>query len=744
MRASVVINTYNRAAFLGNAVRSIARQTFADIELVVVNGPSTDNTLEVLQALAADGMACKLAHCASRNLSESRNIGIAHSSGDVVLFIDDDGIAHPEWVERIMAAYASRRVGAVGGFTIDHTGIGYQCKYTVCDRRGNAHFLQLVDPTSLLDAVGSEFFPSLLGTNCSFRRSLLMEIGGFDEVFAYMLDETDVCLRVFERGHRVVTLPDALVVHKYAPSHSRSAERIPTSLLAPARSKAYFMLKHHRAGTHDAASVFQEIDAYKRDIEFSNRWYLDHNKITSAHYAKLMSELHEGIVEGLSRGLDASVKERISPHLAVPPEAFLPVVRGRPTPKRMTVYLVSQGYPPRDTSGIARWTHESAQALAALGHDVHVIARSHTDASHVDFIDSVWVHAVTDAFPDDMRMASPEEVPDSVARRASAVYAEIKRSLPIWGGDVVSAPIWDIEGLFCAAYLPIPVVTSLHTTYLLALPYKPEWQRNADYRIKHVERVVAGERWLLGHSAAVLANSKQIVQEIEASYGLRVGADKARVETVPHGVAEAPVPAHAPARSERPELLFVGRIERRKGPDMLLNALLALPRDAPDFDLTLVGASPPKSDEFVQEIDRLLARVQARFPRARVRLLGYVPEPELISLYAGCDIFVAPSRFESFGLILIEAMRFGKPVVACDVGGIPEVVDDGVEGYLVAAEDVATLGRRLATLIGSAQTRETMGANALQRFRRDFTGEVMGRSLERFFMSVIEKKPVHG
>ena len=102
MNASVVINTYNRGPYLAAAIRSIAAQSFIDTELVIVNGPSTDNTEEVLQALRADGYAFKLLQCDSRNLSESRNIGIGASAGDVVMFIDDDAIAHPRWVERLM------------------------------------------------------------------------------------------------------------------------------------------------------------------------------------------------------------------------------------------------------------------------------------------------------------------------------------------------------------------------------------------------------------------------------------------------------------------------------------------------------------------------------------------------------------------------------------------------------------------------------------------------------------------
>src|SRR5262249_29446806 len=155
----------------------------------------------------------------------------------------------------------------------------------------------------------------------------------------------------------------------------------------------------------------------------------------------------------------------------------------------------------------------------------------------VDYVDGVWVHFLVDEFPDSMPRC-PVDIPDSIARRAAAVYAEILRSEAIWGVDVVSAPIWDLEGLFCVRYLHKPVVTSLHTTYLLALPSKPEWSEGSDFRRKHVDKVIQGERWLLANSKYILANSREVVHEINRKYGLSVDGYGNRVHLIPHGIAE--------------------------------------------------------------------------------------------------------------------------------------------------------------------------------------------------------------
>jgi glycogen synthase len=751
MKASVVINTYNRAAHLNSAIRSIAAQSFPEVELIVVNGPSTDETEQVLDALPAEGYRFKRMRCNSRNLSESRNIGIAASSGDVVFFIDDDGVAHPRWVERLMRQYQDCEVGAAGGFTLDHTGMGFQCRYTVCNRLGDAFFMNALDPATLLAHGPGLSYPSLLGTNSSFRRSDLEAIGGFDEVYAYMLDETDVCLRIYETGKRIVTVPDALVLHKYAPSHSRNAERIPRSILASVRSKSYFMLKHAVGKTGSLSEVYAKVETFHRDMEFSNRWLLDHGKISVSHYATLSKELRDGIAEGIALAGDVLASAG-APRLLGPgaPKAaeFLPIrgdKRFRLVDRPLRLYMVSQGYPPDDTAGIARWTHECAKGLSELGHEVHVLTRSTNDTSHVDYIDGIWVHRLVDTRGGLIAEVSTVPLPASILGRAEAVLNEIRRCIPIWGVDIVSAPIWDLEGILCAEVLDVPVVTSLHTTYQLALPFKPAWTRDREYRIKHVNRVIAGERWLLKNSAAVLANSLEIVREIEATYDMQLDATAENLRVVYHGVGHPPAlsaeSAAAPEGGAAPvRILFVGRVEERKGPDVLLDALLRLPQEIAPLHVEFIGQEPGEGDEFALRVRAAARQLLESRPGMQLKFRGYVDDAALEAAYRECDIFVAPSRFESFGLILIEAMRWGKPVVASDIGGMREVVLQKENGLLAAPGSSEDLAEALLALISDAGLRHRLGQQARQTYETRFTQETMVRGLSAFFLDVVAKR----
>jgi glycogen synthase len=240
---SIVINTLNRASLLQKTLESFRWIKYAgDFEVIVVNGPSTDNSDEVI---AAWQPMIRAGNCDVANLSVSRNIAICMAQGDIVAFIDDDAIPEPEWLAQLAEAYKDPGVGAVGGLVYNHTGYDFQYQYCLVDRLGNAD-LSLPGPTPHLSFPKSYRFPHLLGCNSSFRRSALLEVGGFDEEYEYFLDETDVCLRIVDAGYVISQLPNAYVHHKYAPSNIRGENRVPKYRYPVIKNKIYFMLKHGR------------------------------------------------------------------------------------------------------------------------------------------------------------------------------------------------------------------------------------------------------------------------------------------------------------------------------------------------------------------------------------------------------------------------------------------------------------------------------------------------------------------
>lgn len=119
---------------------------------------------------------------------------------------------------------------------------------------------------------------------------------------------------------------------------------------------------------------------------------------------------------------------------------------------------------------------------------------------------------------------------------------------------------------------------------------------------------------------------------------------------------------------------------------------------------------------------------------------GKVTEDSLIEAYQSCDIFVAPSRFESFGLIFLEAMRAGKPVIGTNVGGIPEIVIDKLNGYLIETNNVIMLTEALQTLIDNKDLRQTMGSAGREIYESRFTADKMAVASIGLYRMAISRK----
>src|SRR6202011_6048084 len=104
-----------------------------------------------------------------------------------------------------------------------------------------------------------------------------------------------------------------------------------------------------------------------------------------------------------------------------------------------------------------------------------------------------------------------------------------------------------------------------------------------------------------------------------------------------------------------------------------------------------------------------------------------------------CDVFVAPSRYESFGLIFLEAMMFAKPVVGCRAGGMPEVIADGITGLLAEPGDTASLRACLERLVDDPALRGRMGAAGRRRYEERFTPDRMTDALVEFLLAVAQQ-----
>ncbi len=241
-----------------------------------------------------------------------------------------------------------------------------------------------------------------------------------------------------------------------------------------------------------------------------------------------------------------------------------------------------------------------------------------------------------------------------------------------------------------------------HTTSLqLARDYPaPRWQE-ALLQVR--------KRWVYRAATQVVANSQASLEDLERLY--RVPPRKRRVfyNSLADPVAELDLARVAPIPGR---LVCVGRFFPSKGQDVLLRALARLAETHRSVSLELIGDGPAR-----EECERLARQLRVE---DHCTFTGALAHPEVLRRMAGAVATVVPSRSEAFGLVNIESMAVGTPVVASAVGGIVEIVRDGLDGFLVPPEAPEALAAKLGRLLSEPALRSKMGAQARERFLSTF------------------------
>ena len=709
---SVIINTYNRAASLCKTLDALERLDHRDFEVVVVNGPSTDDTEAVLAGYAG---RIKVGQCSARNLSRSRNVGIKLAAGDLVAFTDDDAYPDPAWLDEVAAGFADEETAAAGGPVYDHTGAHLQSKYIIVNRIGMGHSVSHPpNPTMLLARPHGARFVTVIGVNSMFRRDRLVEIGGFDEMYDYFLDETDVCVRLVDAGWIVRALERGFVYHKYLPSERRNEDRVHRDQSSALRNVTYFAFRHGRS-VHSLPELTEMLGSCIREERRHYRWHVDNGKVSQEDYAKFLRDVDTVMDEGMDAALNRAPQTRPPSWFGTGDGSFLPFPTIRPAARKLHIAIFSREYPPGPVNGIGRLIHALAPRLAARGHVVRVMT---TGSNHdtVDLEDGVWVHRVVARHHP---VPAGLSIPLDMWAYAASLRDELERVDANRHVDVVHVPNWDVEGLAVMLDGRIPVVLELHTPIATVSETNPMLFPAESERVRQVTEM---ERLSYQRAVSVLASSPAIVEEIESRYDMRFAPEVPHV--VPHGLP----PVRGPIETHRVEgtvnLLFVGRLERRKGIDTLLRALVPVMRQVPDLVATIVG----DYDIPGEEGSTYRAAFEAGPGRDlgdRVRFVGRVGDDHLAGYYAGCDVFVCPSRYESFGLVLLEAMMLGKPVIAGDAGGMRYIVEDGGNGFRFEPGNDAALAHAIERLATSGELRERFGRRSREIYEERYTAERM-------------------
>lgn len=272
-----------------------------------------------------------------------------------------------------------------------------------------------------------------------------------------------------------------------------------------------------------------------------------------------------------------------------------------------------------------------------------------------------------------------------------------------WTPDVIHAHFW-MSGLAShvgARNLQVPIVITFHALGVVKKRHQQEADTSPDARVRI-------ERSLALSSDLVIATSHDEVEEL-----MRMGVNRRRASVVPCGVDTEHFTRHGDVavRGDRFRVLSVGRLVPRKGIDTVIEAVARIP----ETELLIVGGPPRESlgeDAEAQRLHRMAADLGAAH---RVHLLGAVARPDLPALYRSSDVVTCVPWYEPFGIVPLEAMACGKPVIASDVGGLLDTVIHGVTGIHVPARRPDLLAVELRRLMNEPFTRQAMGMAATDR-----------------------------
>ncbi|WP_019421403.1 1,4-alpha-glucan branching protein domain-containing protein [Paenibacillus sp. OSY-SE] len=394
------------------------------------------------------------------------------------------------------------------------------------------------------------------------------------------------------------------------------------------------------------------------------------------------------------------------------------------SPKAKVTLMLAWEFPPLIVGGLSRAVYDLSRHLAEKQCEVHVVTREVPDAPSYELMNGVHVHRVAL-----IHSVTPIDFMDWVfqmnAAMSDGVDALVSRGLTF---DFLHAHDWlvypaaqDIKSTFGC-----PLIVTIHAT---------EHGRNHG-RIQGElpQRIHQMEYQLTEEAEHVIVCSHSMVQEVEQIFSL----PRRKITMIPNGVeiraesaaiqilSGAAVPA-----SEPPLLFYVGRLVFEKGIHVLIEAMPRILQSVPDAKLIIAGTGPMK-----QELE---GQVQAMNLGEQVHFAGFVQDDTRDALIQSARVCVFPSLYEPFGIVALEAMRFGTPVVVSDTGGLAEIVDHGVDGYKALPGHIESLAWHVTDMLLHPEHAAEMAATALYKVRTQYDWNTIAVSTRQVYEGVIAR-----
>jgi glycosyltransferase involved in cell wall biosynthesis len=266
----------------------------------------------------------------------------------------------------------------------------------------------------------------------------------------------------------------------------------------------------------------------------------------------------------------------------------------------------------------------------------------------------------------------------------------------------------------------LKLIVGIHGDDILSLHLTPNYEQWL------VKQLIRRADWLLAHSASLISQVETLIGQRNGHRShIPCGIDSNQLRSMSEDAGQTF------AWSARPYILTVAKLYERKGLDVLLHAISKLGPIMDCYRFVIVGDGP--EEHGLQQLALQLEIQEA------VVFTGEMQPSDISKLHQHCEFFVLPSRSEPFGIVLLEAMVFGKAIVATKVGGIPELVIDGHNGILVPPNNSDALARALTRMISDRKLRSHLGKNGLALVEEVYNFHIILDRYTALFQRVLDE-----
>ncbi len=370
----------------------------------------------------------------------------------------------------------------------------------------------------------------------------------------------------------------------------------------------------------------------------------------------------------------------------------------------MKILMLTWEYPPRIVGGIARVVNDLSKRLIKDGHDVTVVTYREGNAPYFEDDKGVKVYRI------DNFMINPNNFIDWIMQMNFNMIAKANEIIAKEGAfDVIHAHDWLVA--YAAKTLKnsydIPIVSTIHAT---------ESGRNSGIH-DETQRYINDTEWMLTYeSTEVIVNSNYMKRELQSLFGLPFE----KINVIPNGIninmfngVEKDYDFRRKyALDNEKIILFMGRLVYEKGVQHLISAMPKILAGYHDAKLVIAGKGGM--------LDELRAQVNSLGISNKVYFTGYMDSKQVCKMYKCADVSVFPSTYEPFGIVALEAMLSGTPVVVSDIGGLNEIVEHGVDGMKSYAGNPNSLADSILALLYNPQLADSVVKKAKAKVKNEF------------------------